>query len=78
MNYIKDMIIEDDYITFFLQTDDEPDFWYWQVPKADVHGNCLKFVNDPGNGYLGYSVSEFDTLEDAKDYYYRCERRTLL
>jgi len=70
MNYIKD--IWNDKVsgitTFFLQTDDEPDFWYWQVETADVDGNnYLTFVNDPENATLGCSVSGFATLDDARE-----------
>lgn len=71
-NYIKGMLIEDGIITFFLQTEGETDYWYWQVPQADVNdANYLEFVNNPKNAHLGCSVSSFPTLEDAKDNYYK-------
>jgi len=73
MNYIKDMYFdrENNIVVFFLQTDDEPDVWYWEVPLSEVGGNdYLEFVNDERNATLGCSVTGFDTLQDAYNYYY--------
>lgn len=70
MNYIKDIITENGTTTFFLQTDDEPQIWYWQVPTESVNGDYLTFVNDERNSSLGCSVAGFDTLQDAYDDYY--------
>ena len=70
MNYIKDIITEKGTTTFFLQTDDEPQIWYWSVPSVCVDGNYYAFVNDERNSHLGTSVAGFDTLQEAYDDYY--------
>ena len=73
MNYIKDMIIDkaNGTITFFLQTDDEPEIWYWTVYAEDVGAtNYLEFVNDERNSTLGCSTANFATLKEAKANYY--------
>ena len=68
MNFIQDVVIDyaNGTIIFFLQTEGENDCWYWEVPKYEVSGNYLEFVNDERNATLGCSVASFPTLEDAK------------
>ena len=69
MNYIKDMITDyaNGTIIFFLQTEGEPEIWYWEVPKYEVKtNNFLEFVNDERNANLGCSGGYYDTLEEAK------------
>ena len=69
MNTIIETAETNDTVIFFLQTESETDFWYWQVDKTDVQnykGTLTEFVNDERNSHLGCSVASFTTLEDAK------------
>ena len=69
MNQIIETAETNGTIIFFLQTESETDFWYWQVDKEYVQnykGTLAEFVNDERNSHLGCSVASFVTLEDAK------------
>ena len=69
MNCIKDICVDrkNNAFVFFLQTDNEPEIWYWIVPLSEVGVvNYHQFVNDERNATLGYSVAGFVALQDAK------------
>ena len=69
MNYIEDIWVdkENGMTTFFLQTEGEGEFWYWQVDTADIKEPRLEFVNNLENATLGCSVGGFATLDDARE-----------
>ena len=68
MNYIKDIFVdkENGITTFFLQTEGEDVFWYWQVDTTDIKEPRLQFVNNEENSLIGFSCWGFETLDDAK------------
>lgn len=80
MNKTIDIFADDYTIIFFLQTDGEPEFWYWIIDKADyinyfeargmsvIYDNAHYdvFVNDMDNDTLGTSGGFFKDLETAR------------
>lgn len=67
MNKIIKVIKQGSCYFFILQTENDNDFWYWQVDAYDVDnydGTFEQFVNDENNGALGCSCAGFESLDD--------------
>ena len=75
MNFLIKVIRTAGAINFIIRTEDECDYWVWQVSDADwfdyfgddqiTEDRAATFINDADNDTLGCSGGSYDTVEDA-------------
>ena len=84
VNKVHKMLQGNNTFCFIIQTENESDFWWWEVSKNDFCNFWLKrdlskpianielaneFVNSDECSHCGCSCASFETVEDAiKDY----------